>query len=163
MKKTKKVALLSMCVCLCLLLSFVESRIPPLTAIPGVKLGLANIAVVFALYKLGSKEAVIVSVVRVFLAALLFGSAVSFLYSLAGGVLSLAVMLALKRFTPFGETGVSVCGALSHNIGQICVACVLLSTGAIAYYLPFLMLSGTVSGVLIGIVSAIMIKRIQIR
>ena len=94
---------------------------------------------------------------------MLFGNAMALLYSLAGGVLSLALMLLLKRFTPFGETGVSVCGALFHNVGQICVACVLLSTGAIAYYLPFLMLSGTISGVLIGIVSAIIIKRIQIR
>lgn len=163
MSKNRKIALLSMCACLAMLLSFVESRIPPLTAIPGIKMGLANIAVMFTLYKLGTREAMAVSAVRVVLIALLFGSAVSFLYSLAGAVLSFAVMLLMRRLRLFSEVGVSVAGGVCHNIGQIVMACILLETNVIVYYLPFLLLSGTISGVLIGITSALLIKRIKIK
>ena len=100
---------------------------------------------------------------RVVLIALLFGSAVSFLYSLAGAVLSFAVMLLVRRIRLFSEVGVSVAGGVSHNIGQIAMACILLETNVIVYYLPFLLLSGTVTGVLIGITSALLIKRIKIK
>lgn len=163
MSKNKRLALLSMCACLAMILSFVESRIPPLTAIPGIKMGLANIAVMFALYKMGTKEAAVVSAIRMILVALLFGSFVSFLYSLAGAVLSFAVMLVLRRIGLFSEVGVSVAGGVCHNIGQIVMACILLETNVIVYYLPFLLLSGTVAGVLIGAVSAVLIKRIRIK
>jgi len=163
MSKNKRLALLSMCACLAMLLSFVESRIPPLTAIPGIKMGLANIAVMFTLYKLGTREAMAVSAIRVVLIALLFGSAVSFLYSLAGAVLSFAVMLLVRRVKLFSEVGVSVAGGVCHNIGQIAMACILLDTNVIVYYLPFLLLSGTVTGVLIGVTSALLIKRIKIK
>ena len=163
MSKNRKIALLSMCACLAMLLSFVESRIPPLTAIPGIKMGLANIAVMFTMYKIGTKEAAVVSAVRIILIALLFGSAVSFLYSLAGAVLSFTVMLLLRRLRVFSEVGVSVAGGVCHNIGQIVMACILLETNVIVYYLPFLLLSGTVTGVLIGITSALLIKRIKIK
>ena len=163
MSKNRKIALLSMCACLAMLLSFVESRIPPLTAIPGIKMGLANIAVMFTLYKLGTREAMAVSAVRVVLIALLFGSAVSVLYSLAGAVLSFAVMLLMRRLRLFSEGGVSVAGGVCHNIGQIVMACILLETNVIVYYLPFLLLSGTVTGVLIGITSALLIKRIKLK
>ena len=158
-----KLALLSMCACLAMILSFVESRIPPLTAIPGIKMGLANIAVLFTLYKMGTREAAVVSAVRIIIIALLFGSFVSFLYSLAGAVLSFSVMLVLRRIKLFSEVGVSVAGGVCHNIGQIAMACALLETNVIVYYLPFLLLSGTVTGVLIGIVSALLIKRIKIK
>ena len=163
MSKNKRLALLSMCACLAMILSFVESRIPPLTAIPGIKMGLANIAVMFTMYKLGTKEAAVVSAVRVILIALLFGSLVSFLYSLAGAVLSFAVMLLLRKIKLFSVLGVSVAGGVCHNIGQITMACILLETNVIVYYLPFLLLSGTVTGVLIGAASALLIKRIKIK
>ena len=163
MSKNKKLALLSMCACLAMVLSFAESRIPPLTAIPGIKMGLANIAVMFALYKLGSREAAVISLVRVLLVSLLFGSFVSLLYSLAGAVLSLTVMLLLRRFSPFTQVGVSVAGGVCHNIGQIIMACILLETNVIVYYLPFLLLSGTVTGVLVGAAAALLIKRIKIK
>ncbi len=161
MNKNKRLALLSMCACLAMILSFVESRIPPLTAIPGIKMGLANIAVLFTLYKMGTREAAVVSAVRIILIALLFGSFVSFLYSLAGAVLSFAVMLFLRRIGLFSEVGVSGAGGVCHNIGQITMACILLETNVIAYYLPFLLLSGTVTGVLIGLIAALLIKRIK--
>lgn len=159
---TKKLTTLAITVTLAMALSFLESQIPPLVAIPGVKLGLANIAVIFALYRFGAREAAAVSALRVFLVALLFGSFVSALYSIAGAILSFAVMLLLRRFKVFSEVGVSVAGGVCHNVGQIAVACVLLETNVILYYLPFLLLSGTVAGVGVGVLSALLIRKLKI-
>ena len=163
MSKNRKIALLSMCACLAMLLSFVESRIPHLTAIPGIKMGLANIAVIFALYKFGVKEAAVVSILRALIVAMLFGSPVSLMYSAAGAVLSLLVMVLLKKLTPLGEVAVSVCGGVMHNVGQIGMASILLDTNVVVYYLPFLLLSGTVAGIVVGIASALLVKRINIK
>ena len=159
---TKKLATLSVAVAVAMILSFIESRLPTFIPIPGVKLGLANVAVIFALYKLGESSAVIVSLVRVVLSALLFGSAVSMLYSLAGAALSLAVMIFLKRIVKMHTVGVSIAGGVFHNAGQIAVASIIMETAVIIYYLPFLILSGTVAGVAIGIASSQLIKRIKI-
>ena len=159
---TKKLTTLAITVTLAMALSFLESQIPPLVAIPGVKLGLANIAVIFALYRFGAREAAAVSALRVFLVGLLFGSFVSTLYSIAGAILSFAVMLLLRRFKVFSEVGVSVAGGVCHNVGQIAVACVLLETNVILYYLPFLLLSGTVAGVGVGVLSALLIRKLKI-
>ncbi len=160
--KTRKLTWLALCVSVAMILSYVESQIPPLTIIPGIKMGLANIAVVFTLYKLGGKEAALISLVRVVLVGLLFGNGASILYSLAGAVLSFLGMLGLKKTGIFSEVAVSVAGGVLHNAGQIAVACWLLGTNAIAYYLPFLILSGVISGVLIGLVAAILVKRIHV-
>ncbi len=160
--KTRKLTWLALCVSVAMILSYVESQIPPLTIIPGIKMGLANIAVVFTLYKLGSKEAALISIVRVVLVGLLFGNGASILYSLAGAVLSFLGMLGLKKTGIFSEVAVSVAGGVLHNAGQIAVACWLLGTNAIAYYLPFLILSGVIAGVLIGLVAAILVKRIHV-
>ena len=162
MKSTRKLATLSLSVALAMVLSFVESQIPAFVAIPGVKIGLANIAVIFALYKLGWKEAVAVSIVRVFLVSLLFGSFLSLLYSLAGAVLSLSVMLILKGIKVIGKIGVSVCGGVCHNIGQIIMASIVMETNVIVYYLPFLLLSGTVAGIAIGLASALLVERVKL-
>ena len=159
---TRKLTTLAITVTLAMALSFLESQIPPLMAIPGVKLGLANVAVIFALYRFGAREAAAVSALRVFLVGLLFGSFVSTLYSIAGAILSFVVMLLLRRFKIFSEVGVSVAGGVCHNIGQIAVACVLLETNVILYYLPFLLLSGTVAGVGVGALSALLIRKLKI-
>lgn len=159
---TKKLTTLAITVTLAMALSFLESQIPPFVAIPGVKLGLANIAVIFALYRFGAKEAAAVSALRVFLVGLLFGSFVSTLYSIAGAILSFFVMLLLRRLKIFSEVGVSVAGGVCHNIGQIAVACVLLETNVILYYLPFLLLSGTVAGVGVGVLSALLVRKLKI-
>lgn len=153
---------MALTVALALILSFVESQIPAFVAIPGVKMGLANIAVVFALYKLGWKEAAAVSLLRVVLVSLLFGHLASFFYSLAGAVLSLAGMLLLRRCGRFSPVAVSVSGGVLHNLGQIAMACLLLETDVVRYYLPFLVLSGTLAGVVIGIVAAILVRRIDV-
>ena len=145
-----------------LILSFIESKIPAFVAIPGVKVGLANIAVIFTLYRLGIKEAIAVSIIRVLLVSMLFGSPVSLIYSISGAVLSLAVMILMKRFLPFGEVAVSVSGGVMHNVGQIAAASVMLGTNVVVYYLPFLLLSGTIAGIAVGIVSAILIKKINV-
>ena len=132
-----------------------------MAAVPGVKVGLANIVVIFALYKMGLKEAIIVSAIRIFIVAMLFGSPVSMLYSLAGAVLSLAVMFLLKKFTPLGKVAVSVSGGVMHNVGQIAVASIVLGTNVVVYYLPFLILSGTIAGIAVGTAGAILVKRVK--
>ena len=144
-----------------MILSFVESRIPAFVAIPGVKVGLANIAVIFTLYKLGIKEAVVVSFIRAILISMLFGSPVSLIYSLSGATLSLLTMILLKKFTPLAEVAISVTGGVMHNVGQIAAASFLLSTNVVIYYLPFLLVSGTIAGIVVGIASAILIKRVK--
>ena len=161
--KTKKVAVMAMAIALAMILSFVESQVPALVTVPGVKLGLANIAVVFALYKLGWKEAVLISLIRVFLVSLLFGNVASLFYSIAGAVLSLTGMILLRRIKILSTVAVSVAGGVLHNVGQIAMACILLETNVIKYYLPFLILSGTVTGVVIGLLAAIMIKRVEVK
>ena len=160
--KTKKIAVLALAIALAMILSFVESQIPAFVAIPGVKIGLANIAVVFVLYKLGWKEAVLISLVRVFMVSVLFGTAVSLFYSVAGAVLSLTGMVLLRKTGLFSTVAVSVTGGVLHNVGQILMACLLLETNVIVYYLPFLSLSGVIAGVVIGVVSAIMVNRVQV-
>ena len=153
---------MALAVALAMILSFVESQIPPLVAIPGVKIGLANIVVIFALYKFGWKQAVLISLLRVFLVSILFGNFASLFYSIAGAVLSLSGMILLKKTGKFSQTAVSVAGGVLHNIGQILMACILLETNVITYYLPFLILSGVIAGIAIGLVSALMVKRVNI-
>ena len=161
--KTKKLTVMALTTALAMILSFVESQIPAFVAVPGVKMGLANIAVVFALYKLGWKEAVVVSLIRVVLVSILFGTVASLFYSLAGAVLSLLGMGLLKKTGRFTEIVVSVAGGVLHNIGQIAMACILLETDALKYYLPFLLVSGILAGVVIGVVSAILVRRINLK
>ncbi len=156
--KTRRITIMAMCVALAMILSYVESMIPS-PGIPGVKLGLANIVVVFALYKLGWKEAVGISLLRVFLVSLLFGHAASLMYSASGAVLSLAGMILLKKSDKLSCVAVSVLGGVLHNAGQILMAVVLMGHNVV-YYLPVLILSGTVAGIGIGLVAAILVRRI---
>ena len=162
-QQTVRLTLLAVTVSIAMILSFIESKIPPLVAIPGIKVGLANIAVIFALYKLGIGAAVSVSLVRVVLVSFLFGTPISMIYSLAGAVLSLLVMIFLKRFTPLGEVGVSVTGGIAHNVGQITMASIMMETAVVVYYLPFLLLSGTLAGAAIGAAATLLIRKIKHR
>lgn len=160
-KKTLQLTTMAFVIAFAMILSFVESRIPAFVAIPGVKVGLANIAVIFTLYKLGVKEAITVSIIRVLLISMLFGSPVSLIYSISGATLSLATMILLKKLTTLTEVTISVTGGVMHNVGQIAAASFMLSTNVVIYYLPFLLVSGTIAGVVVGIASAILIKRIK--
>lgn len=161
--KAKKIALYGLCIALALVLSYVEALVPLSFTVPGVKLGLANIAVIFALYKMSLRDACIISLLRAVLVAVLFGNAFSLAYSLAGAVLSLAVMALLRKTGVFSVTGVSVAGGVAHNVGQIIVAVFVLETGKLVYYLPVLCVSGVAAGVCIGLVSALIIKRVDIK
>ena len=159
MKKTKRLLLLAMLTAVAMILSYVESLLPSV-GIPGVKMGLANIAVIFALFRFGWKEAAALSLVRVLLVSLLFGSVGAMLYSLAGAVLSLAVMSLLRRIGRFSTVGISVAGGVAHNAGQILMAMLILQTKQLLVYLPVLAVSGIAGGVLTGLAAALLIRRI---
>ena len=158
---TRKLATLSMAVALAMILSFVESQIPPLVAVPGVKLGLSNIVTLALLYMFSWREAGGVSLIRVLLSSLLFGNSVSLIYSASGAILSLLSMILAKRFFPFGKIGVSVIGAVMHNTGQIIAACIVMDSTAIAVYIAPLVISGTLAGVAVGILAGIIVSRVE--
>ena len=164
MKKSltpKKVAFLGLSIALAMILSFVESQIPVFTTIPGMKVGLPNLVMVFLLYRVGWKETIVVSIIRVFLVALLFGNLQSLVFSIAGAALSLAGMILLKKLTQFSTVTVSVVGGVLHNVGQIIAACFWTGTRQIAYYLPVLLVSGVLAGVAIGLISGFLLKRLE--
>ena len=164
MNKTRKLTTMAITVSLAIVLSWVDRIITSLAPLPpGIKLGLANVAVVFALYKLGVKEGAIISIIRVILTSILFGSAVSFWYALAGATVSLVLMILLKECTPLSCVTVSTVGGISHNIAQICVASILFDTNLLIYYLPFLLVAGVVAGIVIGTASALLVNRIKIK
>ncbi|MDE7244421.1 MAG: Gx transporter family protein [Oscillospiraceae bacterium] len=147
---------------LAMTLAWLESLLPVPAAVPGMKLGLTNLVVVFALERMSARDAAAISLVRVLLVSFTFGNAYSFAYSLAGAALSLVVMLLLKKTGRFSILGVSVAGGVSHNIGQILVAMAVLGTGRLIYYLPALLVSGVAAGTAIGIAGGIVAKRVRI-
>lgn len=159
--KIRKIAFLGLSVTLAMILSFVESQIPVFTTIPGMKVGLPNLVMVFLLYRAGWKETVIVSLIRAFLAALLFGNLQSLIFSIAGAVLSLTGMILLKKTGLFSSIAVSVTGGVLHNVGQIIAACLWTSTVQIAYYLPALLVSGVCAGIAIGLIAGFLLKRLE--
>lgn len=159
--KSKKVALFAMNVALAFVFSYLESLIPFNFGIPGIKLGLANLVVVTALYTVGEKQAFVISVIRIILSGLTFGGVFSLVYSLAGGILSFVAMLLAKKCRALSVTGVSIIGGSLHNIGQLIAAAIVMQTASIAYYLPVLLLSGAVTGAVIGVVSNLIINRLN--
>ncbi len=156
----KKVAFYGMFVSLAFIFSYIEVIIPFMIfiPIPGFKLGLANIIILTVLYTLGPKEALGLSVVRILLTGFTFGNAYSMLYSLVGGILSWVIMCLLKKTKKFSIVGVSIAGGIGHNIGQIIVAILVLENTVIGYYLPVLLITGTITGVAIGILGVVMLK-----
>ena len=160
MKMTaRNIARFGLMVAAALVLSWVETLIPFVFPLPGMKIGLANIVILTMLYAAGPKSAAAVSFLRLLLVLFTFGNAASFLYSLAGAALSFAVMLLLKKTGRFGVTGVSIAGAMAHNAGQIIVAALVLETVTVVYYLPWLMIAGVVSGLVIGIAGGLLSPR----
>ncbi len=159
-RKVKRIALFGMMVALAFTFSYVESLIPFNFGIPGVKLGLANLVVVVALYIMTPGEAFAIAVIRVLLAGLTFGNTYSLAYSLCGGVLSFLAMWAVKK-TKLSVIGVSMLGGICHNIGQIIVAAIIMDTLRIAYYLPVLLVAGLITGLLMGVISKAVIDRMK--
>ena len=156
----KRVAQYGLLVALALVLSYIAAQIPAFFVVPGMKLGLTNVVVLVALYRMGSKDALILNLVRILLVAFTFGNTFSMLYSLAGGFFSYLAMLAGKKSKAFSAVGVSVLGGVAHNIGQILVAMAVLETGKLVYYLPFLLVSGLAAGVLTGVLGGQLIRRL---
>ena len=149
--QTRKLTALALFATLSLAIYAAESMLPPLAPIPGFKLGLANVITLILLLRYTPKDAALVLTVRILLSALLFGQAVSFLYSLTGGFLSLLVMAAAnkslhKKFPQL--TG--ALGGLSHNIGQLITACIITATPGVLAYLPFLLPAGIITGLFTG-------------
>ena len=149
----KKTALCGVMTALALVLGYLEHLIPFTVGIYGIKLGLANLVTVMSMYLLGGMSAAVINLVRIIVSSLLFGNTVSLAYSLAGGLLSTLVMLAVKRIPRIGTVGVSICGGITHNIAQLAVAIVLVSELKIAFYLPVLLSAGALTGFAIGIIS----------
>ncbi len=155
-----RVAYFGVFTALALILSYVETLIPVSFGIPGVKLGLANLVIVIALYRLRLSEAFLLSVVRVLLSGFLFGNYFSIIYSLAGGLLSLTVMAFMKSREDFSVAGVSIAGGVFHNVGQLMIAAFVVETFSVIYYIPVLLIAGMLTGLLIGIVADELLKRL---
>ncbi len=159
-EKVKNVALFGMMTALAFTLSFLETLIPISFGVPGIKLGLANLVVVTALYTMKPWQAFAIALIRIVLAGLTFGNFNSLAYSLCGGLLSFALMYLAKK-TKLSVMGVSMLGGVSHNVGQIIAAAIIMSTVRIVYYLPVLLVSGLVTGFLIGLLSKTVVDRIN--
>lgn len=156
----KKIALYGILTSLCLLTGFIETLIPLPVAIPGIKLGLGNIVVLYILYTMGEKDAACISAAKVVLSGFIFGNMAGILYSLCGAALSLFVMIMLKRTKKFSVIGVSVSGGASHNTGQIIAAVIITSWSTVRFYIPFLIISGIITGIIIGILEREIMKRV---
>ena len=159
--KTKKLTFLALSATLALILSYLESLLPPIVvSVPGIKLGLPNIVIICLLYRYGVKEAAAVSFVRLVAVWLLFGNVMTAVYSLAGAAISLFLMALFKKLSFFSMVGVSVIGGVTHNLGQILVAIFLFDSLLIGYYMLILALTGTLAGVFIGLAATFLLKRL---
>lgn len=156
--KTRQITQLGLLLSVSLVLGYLESLLPVMAAVPGVKLGLANIVTMLILYRLGGKQAFLIMLLRVVIAGFLYSGVIGIAYGLAGGVCCIVVMACLKRIPVFSVLGVSMAGAVFHNVGQILVAAVVMENAGIIYYLPVLCISGVLSGLIIGFLSHLVIK-----
>lgn len=160
--KTKRLALCGMMAALGLIFSYVEAMIPISVGIPGVKLGVANLVIIVALYVLGGRYAFSINVIRILVAGLLFNGAFGALYSLAGACVSFVVMSVLKKTGWFSIVGVSMAGGVAHNVGQILVAAAIIENLRLFMYFPVLLASGMVTGIVIGVVAYAVMNRLKI-
>ncbi len=161
MQQTHRLALCGMLTAAALVFSYVEALIPINFGIPGIKLGLANLVVLAGLYRMKPGEVLMISMARILAVGFLFGSGMSIIYSLAGGLISFCVMLLLIRSGHFSMIGISIAGGVSHNIGQLLIAALVVKTLALAWYLPALMIAGLISGTLMGIVTEHVLSRMK--
>ena len=160
-RPSRRVAFCAVLATLSMLLSYIDSLIPVLPQIPGIKIGLANIVILAALYSLQGRYALMINIVRILLTGLLFTGVTGMLYSLSGALLSFLVMYLLKKSGLFSIIGVSLAGGAVHNTGQLLVAILLVSNPRLLYYLPVLMISGILTGILTGAISFVLINRLK--
>lgn len=159
--KTVQIARFGMFLALALVFSYLETCIPVVIAVPGVKLGLANMITILFLYKTTIKKTFLFMSIRVLIAGILFSGVSGIIYSFVGGLFCISIMNVLRRFSCFSVLGVSMSGALFHNIGQIVVAIFVMENVHILYYLPILCILGTISGLVVGYLSFIILKRLH--
>jgi heptaprenyl diphosphate synthase len=159
--KPKKIATYGLLIALAFIFSYIESLIPIPFGVPGMKLGLANLVVISALYGLGWKDAFVLSIIRILLVGFTFRDPSTMMFSLAGGLLSWLLMVIFQKSKLFSMVGVSIIGGVAHNVGQIAVAIVYVNNTNLVYYLPFLLVSGVITGALIGILGSMIVKRLK--
>lgn len=160
-KKARRVAFCAVFTALSMILSYVDSLIPLIPRVPGIKLGLANLVIVFALFTFGIPEAFIINLARVLLTGFTFTGMTGLFYSMSGAVLSLAVMCILKKTGRFSVIGVSMAGGVFHNLGQLLCACLLVSDMKLFVYYPVLAVSGMITGILMGVLACRVIGRMK--
>ncbi len=160
-KQAQRVALCGMLLALMLVLGFVESQIPVAAGVPGIKLGLSNGVLIFAVYMLGVPTSFLLMVLKVLLSGFLFGNPSAMMYAFAGGVLSLTVMCVLSRVGGVSPVVVSMVGGLSHNVGQVALAMVILQTSQLMYYMAILMVVGLITGCATGVAANGIIRRFR--
>jgi len=160
-KRVKKLTQCAMLTALALIFSYIEFLIPISIGLPGIKLGIANVVIVVAIYKLGASYGLVINIARILLAALLFGNMFSAIYALCGGLLSLIVMVLLKKTNLFSIVGVSMAGGVFHNVGQILIATVLVSSVKALYYFPVLLFAGLVTGIINGVISTLILRALK--
>lgn len=158
----RKTAYLGLFAAVAIIFGYVESLIPVFAGIPGVKIGLANLAVLFILDRYSWREAALVSVVRILVIGFMFGNLFSIVYSLAGAALSLTVMNFLKKHSEFSLIGISVAGSVTHNIGQLIVAIIVVSNTSLMVYAPALLVAGVLAGVAIGVLVKEVLGRVPL-
>ncbi len=156
---TKTITTLAMLGAVTVVLSWIDSLIPVSGALPGAKLGLANLTVLLGLYLLGPGWGGVLCLLKILLSTVLFGNAYSLFYALAGGILSYGVMLGLKK--PCSMAFVSVAGGMAHNLGQLLVAAAVLETAGLLGYFPVLMLCGLGAGFAVGLLGSILARRLH--
>ncbi len=157
----KRVAADGLALALALVLGFVDNMIPMPVPVAGIKLGLANLVILFAICRMGYADATLISISRVILSGLLFSGMSGIIYSFAGAVLSFAVMALIKRYTDYHIVVVSVCGSLAHIVGQLCVASMIVGVSVAFYYGPLLLLSALIAGTLIGVLTASVVRLVR--
>lgn len=159
-KKSVWVARYGMLIALAFIFSYIEALFPIYLGAPGVKLGLANLVTMTGLYTVGIPGTIAVNLVRIILVGFTFGNMFGILYSMAGAILSLLLMILCKKSGWFGPVGVSVIGGVGHNIGQLLVAAFVVQTAGVFAYFPVLLAAGTVAGAVIGLLGGMVVERI---
>ena len=160
-KDTRKMTSYAMLLALSMILGYLESMIPTLFPIPGIKLGLANIVNIIGLFSLGILPTGIISFLRVLLLSMLFGNLMTLSYSMAGFFLSFFVMILAKQCFKLSFISVSLLGGIFHNVGQILMAALLLRNPVLFAYLPLLLLAGMAAGIVMGVLASIVAKRLS--
>ena len=160
-KKTYKICILALLLTLSIMLSYIEFLLPINLGIPGIKLGLSNLLTLLILYTIGEKEAILVTLLRVLIMGILFTGINMMLYSLSGAAISLVVMIFLYHTRLFKMQTISVFSAIFHNIGQILLALYIFKSIGVIYYLPVLVISGSIAGIVIGMLSQVVYIRVH--